>query len=156
MALQQNLSFGTFIFINVLQSLFVWDVSVCVRRVVFVAFQIHVLFQSLVSQSFVGISMRCNKDDFTLYCGILQTLLMAIVHTKNDNSVIIHSPSCHCKPLCTQKKIFWGMFAVKLFWSPLTSIVFFIHTMQVYGLVNNILQNIILCAQQKKEIHTGL
>lgn len=102
-ALLQNLSFVTFIFIKVLQSLFVWDFSVCVRRVVFIAFHIHVLFQSLVSQSFVGISMRCNKEDFTLYCGILQTLLMAIVHTK----MIILSSFTHphaIANLCAHKR----------------------------------------------------
>ncbi len=49
----------------------------------------------------------------------------------------------------TQKKIFWRLLIAKQFWFPLTSIVFFVHTMKVNGnrqsLVSNILENLILC-----------
>ncbi len=46
------------------------------------------------------------------------------------------------------------------FGAPLTSIVFFFPIMEVNGapksLVTNFLQNMFLCVQQNKEIHTGL
>ncbi len=50
---------------------------------------------------------------------------------------------------------------MKLFRSPLTSIVFFPHTMEINGeqqqcLVIYILQNISFCVQQNKETHTDL
>ncbi len=55
--------------------------------------------------------------------------LNGIVHPKMK-IVIIYSPSCRSKPVCTsffcltQNKIFWRMLVTKQFWFPLTFIVF--------------------------------
>ncbi len=82
---------------------------------------------------------------------LLQTALFKSVQylkdssPKNDNSVIIFSPS---KPVWisffmrTQKKIFWRMLVDKQL---LVSID-----------LHDILQNILFCVKQKKEIHTSL
>ncbi len=60
----------------------------------------------------------------------------------------------------TQRKIFWRMWETEQFWAPLTSIVFFSPLWKSMvpqnSLLTNFLQNIFLCVQQNKDIHTGL
>ncbi len=86
---------------------------------------------------------------------------------KNENSVIIYSPSSSSKPVwislfCwTQRKIFWRMWETEQFWSTIDfhSIYFFLLWKSMVpqnSLITNFLQNIFLCVQQNKEIHTGL
>ncbi len=78
-----------------------------------------------------------------------------------QNDVIIYSASSISRPvwMClfcwTQRKIFWRMWGTEQFW-----IIVFSSTVEVNGaqnsLITNFLQNIFLCVQQNKHIHTGL
>ncbi len=69
-----------------------------------------------------------------------ESSLKGIVHPKNENSVIIYSPSNSSKPVwmslfCwTQRKIFWRMRETEQFWGTIDfHIILFSYTMEVNG-----------------------
>ncbi len=90
--------------------------------------------------------------------------LKGIVQQKNENSVI-YSPSSSSKPvwMClfwTQRKIFWRMWETEQFWGIIDfyRIVVLLWKSMVpqNNLITNFLQNIFLCVQHNKDIHTNL
>ncbi len=92
--------------------------------------------------------------------------MYTFLHGFFQNSVIIYSPSSSPKPewmtlFCwTQMKIFWRMWETEQFWGTIDfhSIFFLLWKSMVpqNSLVTNFLQNIFLCVQQNKDIHSGL
>ncbi len=85
---------------------------------------------------------------------------------KNENSVIIYSPSSSSKPVwmslfCrTQRKIFWRKFVTRLFWGTIDfhsrKKILWKSMVPQNCSVSHILQNIFLCVQQNKHIHATI
>ncbi len=86
-----------------------------------------------------------------------KSVVKGIVHPKNENSVIIYSPSSSSKPVwmslfCwTQRKIFWRMWETEQFWGTIDFHSIFFPMVPLNSLVTNFLQNISLCVRQNKE-----